>query len=89
VSDLLKHLEPGKHSASPASDFVQVRNVPLQPEGTPITHVWMGNDLGNLPWSGSRPRAGDTVAVVGVSPNQTVLAREQPGCTPRARVSGA
>lgn len=79
MSGLLKFLEPGQHGPKPgASDFTQLRKVPLQPEGLPLSVVFMGADLGNLPWSGTRPRAGDTVAVVGAPGSRTVIAREQP-----------
>lgn len=75
MSDLLKRLEPGNRKKPGAADFAQMRKVPLQPEGLPLGLVFMGADLGNLPWSGARPRAGDTVAVIGAPGNRTVIAR--------------
>lgn len=79
ADDLLPFLAP-KDPEPNRSDqgFAQVRAVPFQPEGLPLGVVYMGSDLGTLPWSGARPNPGDTVAILGTPPNQVVVAQRKP-----------
>lgn len=73
---LLPYLDPQPERPNDENTgFAQLRVVPFQPAGLALAVVYMGAELGNLPWAGSRPNAGDTVAVVGSGANRLVIPR--------------
>ena len=41
---------------------VRLRQLPSQPEGTPPDVVFVGSDIGNVPYSGVKPHGGDLIS---------------------------
>lgn len=87
---------PKQRPNEEASSFSQIRVLPFQPSSIPVGYVYLGPELGILPWTNQRPRAGDTVAIIGVAPNQVVVSQTRPvardpiftgGCTCRCPAS--
>lgn len=77
---LLDAFQPKKNPPGqpPTQDFVQLRVVPFQPEGTPLGQVFMGAELGYVFYSQQRPHPGDLVAVVGQPGTYVAIPRTSP-----------